>query len=357
MPTPPSPLILPYEGVLPDLASPPAHAGIGASLLGKVTLGRRAWLGDYSVVRADGHFVKAGDDLHLGPRSTLHIAHAVFPCIVGDRLTVGRNACVHACTVGNDVVVGDDCTLLDGSVTGDNVVFEKGSTVYPGKSIAGGYLYAGSPAKPVRALAQGEVERWRARTIDAHANLPASELPFQRPSVASQIDASVFVARTATLIGTVEAAASASIFFSNVIDAGRGIISLGARTNIQDNTIIRCQAKGVRIGADTTVGHNVTIHDSIIGNGSLIGIGSTVAPGTVIEDSVLLAANAKTQPNQVLTGGRLWAGDPARSVAPLDESKLKLIASIIPHYVTYAAAYKSAQERLPYPVEATQKRS
>jgi carbonic anhydrase/acetyltransferase-like protein (isoleucine patch superfamily) len=346
-------MILPNEGIEPEFASPLARAGIGTSVLGRVTLGRHAWLGDYSVVRADGHFVKAGDDLHLGPRSTLHIAHGIFPCIVGDRLTVGRNACVHACTVGNDVVVGDNCTILDGSTTGDNVVFEKGSTVYPGKVVPGGYLYAGSPAKPVRALAPGEAERWRARMIDAHAKLSASGQPCQRPSAAAQIDTSVFIARTATVMGRIEAAASASIFFSNIIDAGRATIALGARTNIQDNTVIRCRGKGVRIGADTTIGHNVTIHDCIIGNGSLIGIGSTVSPGTVIEDDVLLAANAKTESGQVLTGGKLWAGDPARAIAPLDEGKRALIAIIIPHYVAYAAAYKSAQEQLACPTQAT----
>ena len=151
----------------PTRASSPAspgrllHAGAGSAVLGRVTLGRNAWLGALSVIRADGHFVRVGDDFHLGARSTLHINHEIFPCIVGDRVAVGRNACVHACTVGSDVVIGDDVVILDGAVVEDNVVLEPGSTVFPNKRVPGGFLYAGSPAKPVRALGAGEVAERR----------------------------------------------------------------------------------------------------------------------------------------------------------------------------------------------------
>ena len=121
-----APHILPYAGISPSFATPPAHAGVGSAVLGRVTVGRNAWLGALSVMRADGHFVRVGDDFHLGARSTLHINHEIFPCIVGDRVSVGRNACVHACTVGSDVVVGDDVVILDGAVVDDNVVLEPG---------------------------------------------------------------------------------------------------------------------------------------------------------------------------------------------------------------------------------------
>jgi len=134
------------------------HAGVGSAVLGRVTVGRNAWLGVLSVMRADGHFVRVGDDFHLGARSTLHINHEIFPCIVGDRVSVGRNACVHACTVGSDVVIGDDVVILDGAVVEDNVVLEAGSCVFPNKKVPGGFVYAGSPAKPVRPVEPGEGE-------------------------------------------------------------------------------------------------------------------------------------------------------------------------------------------------------
>ena len=109
----------------------------------------------------------------------------------------------------------------------------------------------------------------------------------------SDVHASVFIASTANVRGRITAEESASVWYSNTLDAGAAAISIGARTNIQDNTIIRCTtAQGVRIGRDSAVGHNVMIHDCVIGDRTLIGIGSTVAAGTVVGDRVLLAAAA-----------------------------------------------------------------
>jgi len=340
------PLILPYAGVTPRFGAPLAHAGTGSATLGRVTLGRNAWLGAYTVIRADGHFVTAGEDFHLGARSTLHIAHEVFPCIVGDRVTVGEHACVHACTLGSDIVVGDRTVILDGAVVGDNVIFEPGSTVFPGKRIDGGFLYAGSPVKQVRPLRSGEAAARREEILRAHAGATQPDAPRQIPARDSDIDASVFIASTANLRGRLIAAKSTSVWFANDFDAGAAEISIGLRSNVQDNTIIRCNGAGVRIGRDTTVGHNVTIHDSIIGNQALIGIGSVVAPGTVVQDRVLLAASARTEPGQVLESGWLYAGNPAAKLAPLDHGKQALIDMIIGHYCQYAIDFKTAESAL-----------
>ena len=149
---------LSYAGVSPQFATPPVLVGAGAAVLGRATLGRNARLGAQSVIRADGHFVKIGDDFSLGPRSTVHIAHDIFPAIVGDRVTVGENAVVHACTLGSDVVVGDGAVILDGSVVADNVVIEPRSIVFPRSELQSGKLYAGMPARPVRDLRPGEID-------------------------------------------------------------------------------------------------------------------------------------------------------------------------------------------------------
>ena len=192
----PAPHVLPYAGVSPAFAAPPLYAGAAAAVLGRVTVGRNAWLGPLSVMRADGHFVRVGDDFHLGARATLHINHEIFPCIVGDRVSVGRNACVHACTVGSDVVIGDGVVILDGATVEDNVVLEPGSTVFPNKTVPGGFVYAGSPAKPVRTLAAGEVAQRRAMMARDHE---AQSVTMPRGTIAaeSQIHPSVFIAGTA----------------------------------------------------------------------------------------------------------------------------------------------------------------
>ena len=334
------PFVLPYAGALPEFASPPT-CGAGAAVLGRATIGANARLGVSSVIRADGHFVRIGDDFSLGPRSTVHIAHDVYPAIIGDRVSVGQNAVVHACTLGNDVVVGDSAVILDGSVVGDGVVIEPNAIVFPRSELFGGKLYAGMPARPVRDLRPGEVEERAAemrRRVDPRGDV--------RPALAEgDLGASLFVSATATLRGRIRAAENSSIWFGCDLDANGGEIVIGENTNIQDNTRIRCRAgQGFAIGQDSTIGHNVTLGDCTIGARSLIGIGSVVADGTMIEDDVFLAAGGETTAGQVLERGFLWGKGPAVKMAPLDAAKRELIAMTVEHYCNYARAFAVAQQ-------------
>lgn len=342
-----TPLILPYADIVPHFATPLAHAGTGSAILGRVTLGRDAWIGPLVLIRADGHVVRAGDDFHIGARSTLHIAHEVFADLIGDRVAIGENSCVHACAVGDDVVIGDNVVVLDGAVIENNTVLENGTTVFPGKRIPGGHVYAGSPAKAVRPVNPGEISERRGSIIKARGNKKDAPAPVHAIAPDSDIHPSVFISNTATVRGTIRAAANTSIWFSNQFDAGPGEIVIGLRTNIQDNTSIRCSTpQGMRIGADSTVGHNVMIEDCTIGEKCLIGIGSTVSGGTVVQDRVLLAASAVTEPGQVLESGFLYAGNPARKLSALDAGKLALIDAVIGQYCEYAQDFKAAQEAL-----------
>ncbi len=311
-------------------------------MLGRATLGRGAHLGAQSVIRADGHFVKIGDNFSLGPRSTVHIAHDIFPAIVGDRVTVGENAVVHACTLGSDVVVGDDAVILDGSVVADNVVIEPRSIVFPRSELQSGKLYAGMPARPVRDLRPGEVAE-AAASLRGRLGATAA----QAPALAEgDIHPSVFVAGTARLRGRIVAGENASIWFGVDLDANGGEIVISENSNVQDNTTIHCRP-GMRfsLGAGSTIGHNVTLGDCAIGKRSLIGIGSVVAEGVIVEDDVFLAAGAETTPGQVLEAGWLYGKRPAVKMAPVDRQKRELIAMTVEHYCGYARAFAEAQRR------------
>lgn len=339
------PYILPYGGVQPSFASTPRLVGAGASVLGRAQIGARASLGPLSVIRADGHFVKIGDDFSLGQNSTVHIAHEIYPAIIGDRVAVARNAVVHACTLGNDCVIEDHAVVLDGSVVEDNVVIERDSVVYPRSTLKSGFIYAGSPAKPVAPLTVDDRERRRTGLNEELAvAIEGSEGELRERD---HPDIGNFIARTALLRGRIDVAANASVFFSCVLDAGRSTISIGANSNIQDNTTIRCDVGPVAIGSDTTFGHNVSIHDSNVGDRCLIGIGSVLAAGTVVEDDVLLAAGSTTTPGQRLTGGLLWAGRPARPLSQLDESKREMMRLIVEQYCGYAEAFRALQKEFP----------
>jgi gamma-carbonic anhydrase len=333
-----APFVLPYASVVPQFATP-AVAGPGAAVLGRATIGARARFGASSVIRADGHFVRAGEDFVLGDRSTVHIAHDVYPAIIGDRVTVGVNAVIHACTVGNDVVVGDGAVILDGSVVADKVVIEPHSIVFPRSELAGGKLYAGMPARPVRDLRSGEVEE-----IAAHLREAGSEPPAAPGSAERSFDESTFVAATARLRGRVAAAQNSSIWFGCDLDADGGEILIGENTNIQDNTRIRCRpGHRFTIDAGSTIGHNVTLGDCTIGARSLIGIGAVVANGTIVEDDVFLAAGAETTEGQILESGFLWGRRPAIKMVSLDKAKRDLIAMTVEHYCNYARAFADVQ--------------
>jgi gamma-carbonic anhydrase len=337
------PLLLPFDGVEPRFATPPELLGGGCSVLGKVEVGAGAIIAAGAVLRGDGHYVRAGDGFSIGQNGTVHIVHDVYPAILGHRTAIGRNAVVHACRVGSDCVIGDDAVILDGSIVEDNVLVEDGATVFPKSKLASGFIYAGSPARQVRALMPEEREERAQRLREAAAAAPA--LAASAGSHAGAAD-SAFIARTASLAGRIALGDRSSVFFGCAFDAGRHEIDVGENTNIQDNTRIVCSSGAASIGRNVTVGHNVLIHDCRIGERSLIGIGATVTSGTIIEEEVLLAAGAVTLAGQTLESGWLWGGRPARPLARLDNAKRTMMATIIEHYCAYAQAYKCAQEAL-----------
>lgn len=337
----PMPFILPYEGVSPKIAGEPRANGGQASLIGRAEIGARLTMAPRAVIRADGHFVRIGDDFSIGVGSTVHIAHGVLPTIIGDRVAVGDNACVHACTVGNDCVIGHGVVVLDGSVVGRNVVIEDNAVVFPRGTLESGYLYGGAPAKPIRKLAEGERDVRALQLREAAARSIVKQPPSEDvPRIATEN----FVASTARVVGRVELAERSSVFFSCVLDARGEEISIGRATNIQDNTLIECIDRKVFIGSDTTIGHNVIIRDSEIGHRALVGIGASLSPGTIVEDGVLVAAGATTTPGQRLTSGSVWGGRPARPIGVVDDAKRQMMDEIIGHYCTYAETYKAIED-------------
>jgi len=145
-----------YQGWRPEIMGTPAAARAAHALVGRLTLGGGAWLGAGAVIRADGHYVRIGAHAHFGRGATVHIAHDHYPTVVHERVSVGANAVVHACTVRADVVIEDDCVVLDGAQIGAGAVLEAASVVFPRSVLAGGMLYAGRPARALRALEPGE---------------------------------------------------------------------------------------------------------------------------------------------------------------------------------------------------------
>jgi carbonic anhydrase/acetyltransferase-like protein (isoleucine patch superfamily) len=158
-----------------------------------------------------------------------------------------------------------------------------------------------------------------------------------RPHIA----ASAYVDASAVVIGDVSIGEDASLWPMVVARGDVNAIEIGARTNIQDGSILHVShdsefAPGgfaLRIGADITVGHKVILHGCTIEDGCLVGMGATVMDGAILRSGVLLGAGSLVPPGQELEGGFLWVGTPARRVRPLRAQEHAFLEYSPKHYV------------------------
>jgi len=133
-------------------------------VIGNVELADDVSIWPLVAIRGDVNAVKIGARSNIQDGSVLHVTHKSdhnpegYPLLIGEDVTVGHKAMLHGCTVGNRVLVGMGSILLDGAVIEDDVMIGAGSLVAPGKRLASGYLYMGSPARQIRPLNTAELE-------------------------------------------------------------------------------------------------------------------------------------------------------------------------------------------------------
>lgn len=150
-----------FKGHTPQLAAN-AWVDESAVVLGDVSLGADSSVWPMAVVRGDMHKIRIGARTSIQDGSVLHITHAGpfnpegYPLIIGDEVTVGHKVTLHGCTLGNRILVGMGAIVMDGAVVEDEVIIGAGSLVPPGKRLASGYLYVGSPVKQARPLTEKE---------------------------------------------------------------------------------------------------------------------------------------------------------------------------------------------------------
>jgi carbonic anhydrase/acetyltransferase-like protein (isoleucine patch superfamily) len=150
-----------------------------------------------------------------------------------------------------------------------------------------------------------------------------------------------FIAPTATVIGDVELGDSASLWFNVVVRGDDEPIRIGARSNIQDGTVVHVSSRvsGTYIGADVTIGHLALIHACTLQDGSFVGMGAIVLDEAVVETGAMVAAGAMVTPGKVVKSGELWAGRPARKLRDMSEEEIAYGREIIAHYVKRGQEY------------------
>ena len=122
-----------------------------AVVVGDVRLGDQSSIWYGAVLRGDINYIQVGHCSNVQDNAVVHLADD-FPCLVGDWVTIGHSAIVHACTIGDECLVGMGATVLDGAVIGAQSLIGANALVTSGTQVPPGSLVLGSPAKVVRAL-------------------------------------------------------------------------------------------------------------------------------------------------------------------------------------------------------------
>jgi len=148
--------VFPYNGVWPTIAED-VFIAPGAMIIGDVTIHEGASIWYNAVVRGDTAPIVIGRRTNIQDNCTLHV-DAGAPLTIGDECTVGHNAVVHGATVGDHVLVGMNAAVLSHSLVGSNTIIGACALVGERKSIPGGVLALGVPAKVARNLTSEEME-------------------------------------------------------------------------------------------------------------------------------------------------------------------------------------------------------
>jgi carbonic anhydrase/acetyltransferase-like protein (isoleucine patch superfamily) len=150
-----------------------------------------------------------------------------------------------------------------------------------------------------------------------------------------------FVDATAVVIGDVELGADSSIWPLTVIRGDMHRVRIGARTSIQDGSVLHITHAGpfnpdgypLIVGDEVTVGHKVTLHGCTLGNRILVGMGSIVMDGAVVEDNVIIGAGSLVPPGKKLESGFLYVGSPVKQARPLTEKERNFFEYSANNYV------------------------
>ena len=157
----------------------------------------------------------------------------------------------------------------------------------------------------------------------------------------------VMVDPTAVVMGDVSLGDDVSVWPHAAMRGDVQVIHIGARTNIQDGTVLHVTHDGpynpggfpLHIGEDVTIGHRALLHGCAVGDRVLVGMGAIIMDNVTVEDEVMIAAGALVTPGKRLRSHTLYAGSPAREVRPLTEQEIQFLPYSAQGYVSLKQRY------------------
>ncbi len=170
---------------------------------------------------------------------------------------------------------------------------------------------------------------------------PEKKNPYRFMQLEPRFGARVLVSAKAHVSGSVSLADDVSIWPMAVLRGDVNHITIGARTNIQDNAVLHVTHEGpdtpeggpLTLAEDITIGHGAILHACTIGPRCLVGMGAIIMDRVELEADVMIAAGAVVTPGTFLRRGTLWKGNPARLARELSEHEIQMLHYSAQHYV------------------------
>lgn len=151
------PYIEDFMGMKPELDDT-AYIANSAALIGAVRVGADTSIWHQVTLRGDANYILIGDGTNIQDNTCVHIDSARYPTLIGNRVTIGHSAIIHACELQDSCFIGMGAIIMDGAVVESHAMVAAGALVTPGKRVPSGALWAGSPAKEMRKLTDAEIE-------------------------------------------------------------------------------------------------------------------------------------------------------------------------------------------------------
>jgi gamma-carbonic anhydrase len=144
-------LIKPVNGIEPRFGKN-CYLAENATILGDVDMGDDCSVWFQAVIRGDVHYIKMGHKVNVQDGAIIHCTYKKHPTTIGNNVSIGHRAIVHGCTIHDNVLVGMGAIVMDNVVVESNVLIAAGAVVLENSHLESGFIYAGVPAKKVKAL-------------------------------------------------------------------------------------------------------------------------------------------------------------------------------------------------------------
>ena len=144
-------LIFPVHGILPSFGKN-CYLAENATVVGDVVMGDDCSVWFQAVVRGDVHYIRMGNKVNIQDGAIIHCTYKKAPTTIGNNVSIGHRAIVHGCTLHDNVLVGMGAIVMDHAVVEENVLIGAGAVVLENSILESGHIYAGIPAKKVKAI-------------------------------------------------------------------------------------------------------------------------------------------------------------------------------------------------------------